>query len=204
MVLNLSRNCQYLNEIGIQITNKEILLTVSAKLSNEILFKNEYQSLIQNNFFAKEYSFLESQGASIKIDITTKPFQDSFIKKLSHYYFVPKRTKNRYLFKYLTYSNNLTTLLINNTLWFSDPNSFNDPFDCRYSIDSDPLDREIIKFYYAKDNANIQDIPFEVYASDFIMPAKEQFLKDLEEHHFINSFSKKQECVVLRKNMIIS
>lgn len=192
IVLNLSKNCKYLNEIGIQIINKEILLTVGAEISNKILFEEEYKNLIENDFFAKEYSFLKSKGAIIKTDILAKQFPESFIKKLSHYYFVPKRTKNRFLFKYLTYNKNLTTLLINNTLWFSDPNSFNDPFDCRYSIDSDPLDGEIIRFYYTKDNVHTQDIPFDVYASDFIMPSKEQFLKDLEEHHFTNSFSKQQ------------
>ncbi|MBB2148926.1 DUF2971 domain-containing protein [Pedobacter gandavensis] len=192
IVLYFSKNCKFLKEIGIQKINTKIVLTVTAKMSNRILFEDEYQKLLQNDPFVKEYSFLKSKGAILETDIFSKSFSDSFIEKLSHYYFAPKKTKNRYLFKYLTYNENITTLLTNNSLWFSDPNSFNDPFDCRYKIDADPLDWEIIEFYYGKDNAQTQALPFEDYARAFIMPPKDQFLKDLEEHHFMNSFSKQQ------------
>ncbi|MES3017492.1 MAG: DUF2971 domain-containing protein [Bacteroidota bacterium] len=200
IVLNLSIHCRYLNEIGIQIIEKQIVLTVNTELFNKILFENECQNFLKNASFTNEFSFLKTEGTVLTTDILTKPFPEKFIKKLSHYYFIPKRTRNKYLFKYCRYDENVITLLINNSLWFSDPASFNDPFDCRYSIDADPLDREIINFYYAKASILTQNISFERFVSDFKMPPKGQFLKDLEEHHFINSFSNQQGVCCFTEN----
>src|SRR3990172_1850957 len=38
------------------------------------------------------------------------------------------------LYRYTTLSANSFSCLINKTVWFADPRSFNDPFDCRFSI----------------------------------------------------------------------
>ena len=38
------------------------------------------------------------------------------------------------LYRYGTFSANSICSLINKTVWFADPRSFNDPFDCRFSI----------------------------------------------------------------------
>ncbi|MBS1257632.1 MAG: hypothetical protein MAG551_00676 [Candidatus Scalindua arabica] len=38
------------------------------------------------------------------------------------------------LYKYSTLSANSISSLINKTVWFADPRSFNDPFDCRFDI----------------------------------------------------------------------
>ena len=37
--------------------------------------------------------------------------------------------------------------IVNNKLWFSDPNSFNDPFDCNLKIE-DNFQKEEIEDYY--------------------------------------------------------
>lgn len=49
------------------------------------------------------------------------------------------REKMRYpkithLYKYCTYNINSLYLLINRKIWFSNPESFNDPFDCKYNF----------------------------------------------------------------------
>jgi hypothetical protein len=40
----------------------------------------------------------------------------------------------RYLYKYCAYNLNSLFILINRKIWFSDPESFNDPFDCKYKF----------------------------------------------------------------------
>src|SRR5690606_17203495 len=122
---------------------------------------------------------------------TCKPLSERLIKKLSQFYFLPEKSKNRYLYKYSSFNKNLISLLTNNSLWFSDPNSFNDPFDCRYSIDADPQDQEIAAFYYKIKDAFSQGITLYDYIKEFQPPPKQQFLIDLEKHHFANSISKR-------------
>ncbi len=52
----------------------------------------------------------------------------------------------RHLYKYRTLNSNLDKILINDELWFSNPNDFNDPFDCQIVVDSNNSQQEIEQF----------------------------------------------------------
>jgi hypothetical protein len=54
---------------------------------------------------------------------------------------------NSTLFKYVGIGQNLFSLLINSEVWFSDPNSFNDPYDCNLNYSYNGLKREMIYDY---------------------------------------------------------
>jgi hypothetical protein len=49
-------------------------------------------------------------------------------------------SKVRHLYKYCAYNVNSLFILINRKIWFSNPESFNDPFDCKYKF-KDEIDR---------------------------------------------------------------
>jgi hypothetical protein len=53
-------------------------------------------------------------------------------------------SKVTHLYKYCAYNVNSLSILINRKIWFSDPESFNDPFDCKYkfSEEIDPAEFE--------------------------------------------------------------
>lgn len=56
----------------------------------------------------------------------------------------------RKLYKYLPFSANSISILINKKIWYALPNSLNDPFDCQmveYSIDADAIKKERITEY---------------------------------------------------------
>lgn len=191
IILNFSRNCKYLDEIGIDVQNELIALTVKTDFVNKEIFENEWQKFLDHKFFKDEKQFLDEIGTLFQENIVDRSFTDTFIKKLSHYYFIPESTKNRFIFKYSSVNKNLISLLTNNTLWFADPNTFNDPFDCRSMIDADPREDEIRQFYYNLSNRNVSFLDF---SRSFEMPSRMQFLKDLERHHYTNSIRKLGIC----------
>jgi len=56
----------------------------------------------------------------------------------------------RKLYKYLPFSANSISILINKKIWYALPNSINDPFDCQmveYSIDADAIEKKRITEY---------------------------------------------------------
>jgi hypothetical protein len=62
-------------------------------------------------------------------------------------YFLNKegtRYINSILYKYCSINENLYSLLINNELWFSDPMTFNDPYDCNLHYDWSNIDYDTI------------------------------------------------------------
>ena len=110
------------------------------------------------------------------------------IKDFTYYYFIPEVTSNRYIFKYHSVNEYLEKLLINNTLWFNSPESFKDITDCKFEIDTEVSQKNIIYFYY---NKYIQDSPKEdmiisipVFEKSFQLPSVNQFRMDLLNHHF--------------------
>ncbi len=53
----------------------------------------------------------------------------------------------RFIYKYYTNEKNrLQEILNNQTIWFSKPKDFNDPFDCRLIIDTNNTEKEIMVF----------------------------------------------------------
>lgn len=64
--------------------------------------------------------------------------------------------KGKKLYKYYSLdSSNTWSNLINNEVYFSDPISFNDPFDCNMGISDDDLLKSIIALVVAKSNTEI-------------------------------------------------
>lgn len=55
--------------------------------------------------------------------------------------------QNRSIFKYHRINKFLYDLLINSEIWFSDPFSYNDPFDCNLTIDGNNRPEQIKKYF---------------------------------------------------------
>lgn len=185
VVLNLSTNCKYLKEIGLQISSMDIKLFLNIEQCNVSKFDKDWDSFMKNQPIGPSYYDLNVIGYSLEIIYHHTAFPSRLKKTLTNYYFQPKTSNRRYIYKYVPNNENLLKLLINNTLWFSDPATFNDPFDCRYIIDAEPSMMCLLQFYHKKSNIS----NFSAFIKDFIFPTRERYLKDLEQHHFINSFS---------------
>lgn len=56
---------------------------------------------------------------------------------------VEKGSLPRYLYKYKNADNRLNDIILNNQLWFSNPDDFNDPFDCQITVGTDNTLAEI-------------------------------------------------------------
>lgn len=73
--------------------------------------------------------------------MTTEPTLPELVKMS-----VQQGQINRHLFKYRTLNSNFDKILENNELWFSNPDDFNDPFDCQIVVDSNNSQEEIEQF----------------------------------------------------------
>ncbi|MBB6110286.1 hypothetical protein HDF23_003042 [Mucilaginibacter lappiensis] len=171
------------------VKEKEVFITLRTEEAN---FGNAEKGLndIFNSFNTAKTE-LTANGIIFNVDIKSQKFSAELVKRLTFYYFRPEKTKNRYVFKYVPVNLNLIKLLVNNELWFSDPRYFNDPFDTRYSIDADPKDEEILSFYYkeAQKLTGNEGLVLSDFIKTFHMPDKQQFLDDLEYHHYINTIA---------------
>ncbi|MGJ1323675.1 DUF2971 domain-containing protein [Sphingobacterium faecium] len=194
IILNFSEKCKYLQEIGIQINNKILTITVRTDINHQHIFQAEWKQFLKNTTLGREYLLITNIGYEFQIELVTQKFSEKFIKEQSQYYFKPDKAKGKYIFKYSSFNKNTITALINNTLWFSDPGSFNDPFDCRYTIDADPQDHEIFDFYYNQSKNKNLNLTKEDFISNYQAPLKSKFLNDLEEYHFQNSFQTQGIC----------
>lgn len=79
----------------------------------------------------------------------------------------------RYLFKYRTINPNLDKVLINNELWFSNPDDFNDPFDCQIAIDSSNTQQEIEQLIIENSSSPLSRQKVEQLAKDMINKPQE-------------------------------
>lgn len=61
------------------------------------------------------------------------------------------------VFKYHRINKNFYDLLINNEIWFSDPFSYNDPFDCNLTIDGNNTPEQIKKYFKIANWKNLKD-----------------------------------------------
>lgn len=59
---------------------------------------------------------------------------------------------NRKICKYFSIDNNFYNSISNNYLWFSDPLTFNDPYDCNLQIDIENSEEEIRDFFTTRRN----------------------------------------------------
>lgn len=194
IILNFSKNLKYLQEIGIQVNNKSLTIIVRTNSINQNLLEAEWQQFLKVTAFGEDYLRLKQLGYKFHTDLIEQPFSEKLIKGLSQYYFKPDQAKGKYIFKYFTFNKNTITALINNTLWFSAPGSFNDPFDCRYTIDADPQDYDILNFYYNQAKDTNSKLTKDEFILGYKAPLKPEFLIDLEEHHFQNSFQRQGIC----------
>lgn len=82
------------------------------------------------------------------IRINTKELSKKEILKL-----MPRK-----VFKYYSINENTISVLENHKLWFSTPNSFNDPFDCKINIDfgktKSEINKNLMKYYQELLNDN--------------------------------------------------
>lgn len=199
IILNFSRKCSFINEIGINISqDNKITITANGKSSEKYRFENEVSTFKSSIEFKNYFDYLNKSLVDIKFNYISESFKNDFIEDLTLYYFVPLKSDRQYIFKYYSYNENLKKTLNNNTLWFSDPKKFNDPFDCRYSIDADPTDFEVLMFYYNEIKKK-QPITVESFIKTFNYPDRKDFLDFLEEHHFNNSISKYGICCFTEK-----
>lgn len=70
----------------------------------------------------------------------------------------------RYLFKYRNLNSNFDNILLNNELWFSNPNDFNDPFDCQITIDTNNTISEIENFIVKNSQTTMSNLMVKNYA----------------------------------------
>ncbi|MBD1384612.1 DUF2971 domain-containing protein [Mucilaginibacter rigui] len=180
---------RFIYEIGIVIHDKEVNIQLR---SDKLKFDDAKLGLDAIlNKFAETKAELETYGYRFNTSNTQVKFTAKYIATLSFYYFIPEKTKRRYIFKYMPVSLNSIKLLVNNELWFSDPRTFNDPFDTRYSIDADPKKEEIIDFYYkeAKKLVGSEALLLTDFIKTFKIPDRQVFLNDLEKHHYVNTIA---------------
>jgi hypothetical protein len=85
-------------------------------------------------------------------------------------------TKEKYIYKYLTVNINTLKLLINAELYFSIPENFNDPFDCKFNLNLDSITVEGIKSFY-KDEEEI-DSKIRQFQKD-----KDSILSEIEQDY---------------------
>lgn len=193
IILNFKK--EYILEIGIKISDKEI--SIFYRTENNTPTNQFY---VEWNTFYKENNsfkyFLKQNGISLRIVTEANNFKECLIKELNNYYFKPEKTKNRYIFKYMPFSKNAISSLVNSNLWFASASTFNDPYDCRYKIDAEINEESVMDFYFrnAKKEKFLNEeilLSVEEFAKTYIPRNKNQFLKDLENHHYHNSVSKK-------------
>lgn len=197
-ILNFSIRCKYIREIGIlREDNNLSIIHLNIKAANQIDFDNEWKNFINQQIYKIDYLKLIKEGYEIQFSFSNRAFTQKMIKDFTHYYFIPKQAKGRYLFKYCSFNKNTITNLVNNTLWFSEPRSFNDPFDCRYTIDTDAIDSEVRDFYLKKFLLKNPTLTEKNFLYD--QPTKSVFLQDLESHHFSNSMNKHGICCFSEK-----
>src|SRR5476649_2612680 len=60
------------------------------------------------------------------------------------------------LYKYAAINQYLFSALINNELWFSDPDSFNDPYDCNINYDFSDVDYKTVYNHLLASNEKFQ------------------------------------------------
>ena len=152
VIINFPKNCCFIKEIGINITDdNKLIIVVNGDEFKKHIFDKEVINFISSSAFKKDLDFLTKNQVEVIFNYTSEYFTDDLIEKFSTYYFYPKKTENQYIFKYYSYDSYLKKVLQENALWFSCPKEFNDPFDCRYSINADPLDYEVQMFYYKEE-----------------------------------------------------
>lgn len=180
-------------ELGSKITDNEINFSFNALIKS----RHDIQNLAKDTWIKySDIILVLSLKYQVRINITFKEgnFTVEEIENFTYYYFAPPLTKNRYVFKYCPINKNLDKLISNNTLWFGEPQEFKDKFDCRYKIDVEPSEINILKFYFKKhleeNPSENEKLTLEEFSEKFHLPTKESFAKDLEEHHYKNTFSK--------------
>ncbi|SHM20474.1 hypothetical protein [Myroides odoratimimus] len=194
VILNFSKKCSFIKEIGVDTTiDNKLIIIVNGNSSKFNIFEEEKLRFTTSNPFKTELDFFYKNHVEVVFNYTSEYFTDSFISNLSLYYFYPEKNNNKYIFKYYSYDNYLLKVLEENELWFSNPKYFNDLFDCRYSIDAEPKENEVLDFYY-KNEFKKSQISFDSFVQNFSFPTKERFLKDLETHHFEETISKFNIC----------
>ncbi|MDD2200392.1 MAG: hypothetical protein PHE08_11760, partial [Bacteroidales bacterium] len=136
---------------------------------------------------------------NVPIDLKTQynAFTPNDVLNFDFYFFHPQITNKKYIFKYHPINENLYSSLIENSIWFGQANRLNDPFDTRYVIETEYNEKDISKFYFDLNynfrsiDKSIYSLLFDEFYTSFKIPPFDEFLKDLEEHHYNNTFSKK-------------
>jgi hypothetical protein len=109
----------------------------------------------------------------------------------------------RYLYKYRVIDDNLFKIIENNELWFSSPESFNDPFDCQIFIDANYSQIQLEEVIRATSKTKLSDGKIRDIAKQAISePGKlEKILNDsfrkLINTHGICCFAKTEETTLL-------
>jgi hypothetical protein len=75
---------------------------------------------------------------------------NSIDKALNQY----KKRKIRHLYKYVKFDEDLIKSLIYSELWFSNPEGFNDPYDCKIDFNTE-ASQEDLEFYFHEQNKRL-------------------------------------------------
>lgn len=192
-------------EMGLKIESDNISLLFYLRDINKNKSSSIINELIKDIFNAEsindnrliQYLPCSTSFCEMSKDDNMKSDHHFRDESLDLYDFRPQKTRNRYVFKYSPINQNLSKLLINNTLWFGAAAKFNDAFDSRFIMDHAKKrvtdGTKVISAYRKKGNLNfnpfVPNPDFNEYKKNFKIPSDAEFRGGIEEYHFQTTIS---------------
>ena len=181
-------------EIGSIINETTLNFIIYASTDNCKTIRKVAEETFYKKYWAISLVLEKKYSLIPKIKFVNKKFSQKDIQKFTYYYFIPEKTNNRYVFKYISINENLKKLLTNNSFWFNSPKNFSDITDCKFEIDTEPSRKNILDFYYQKQLHNFNDenkiMKISDFENTFEYPSNKQFNADLLEHQYNGTISK--------------
>lgn len=183
------KDSKIVREIGTIVNDKLIKFVVHTDSVNQETIRN----ILNETFYRKFNIFWVvpslKYGIGLELEFVEKKFSNKEIDNFTYYFFSPEASSNKYIFKYIEIGKGLDKLLTRNTFYFNKPQNFRDNTDCKYQIDTEASDQNILDFYYKKELEIFPNLDQKDFEKSFSIPSKEKFEKDLMEHHYNGVFS---------------
>lgn len=189
-ILAFKSDTKIIDEVGTVLLEQKIQFIINTSSENHKIINQIAVETFEKINAIRWLILNKKYGYTWEIKFVENNFTSREIKKFTYYYFIPQTSNNRYLFKYIEIGKSLNKLLKNNTFYFNKPQNFKDNTDCKYQIDTEPTEVNIINFYYKIAFEIDQSLTLEKFKTNFKIPSKDKFNKDLMEHHFQGVFSK--------------
>ncbi|MEP5366130.1 MAG: DUF2971 domain-containing protein [Reichenbachiella sp.] len=116
--------------------------------------------------------------------------------------FEPVVTSNRLIYKYSAISLNSLKNIINTSLYFSSPNEFNDPFDCRFVLQLNDITINGVKSFYkgkslSKDTLRSKIDLFKKDKNLIVQEIEDDYNQNLRKDFGVTCFSETEDNILM-------